>query len=165
MFSRYLEYLLSYLKNINQYLTFVIMHRNRSFSCVQFGHEEIPRSQSTEKFHLRMILLCDCQYLSIIIKYIRILQNVFTILLEPERDYREREFLSWKKCSSLSSEPKFVNLFRCPGIDSQPGGQVRQPYLTYRAARIHRLPESIPWNRFLGSLNVCKYGLWAFSKI
>jgi hypothetical protein len=42
------------------------------------------------------------------------------------------------------------------GIDSQPGGPVRQPYLTYRPARLHRLAESIPWNPIL---NVYKYGL------
>jgi hypothetical protein len=29
---------------------------------------------------------------------------------------------------------------------------MRQPYLTYRPARLHRLAEFIPWNRFLGSL-------------
>ncbi len=29
-------------------------------------------------------------------------------------------------------EPDFVNLLRSPGIDSQPGGPVRQPYMTYR---------------------------------
>jgi hypothetical protein len=40
-------------------------------------------------------------------------------------------------------EPKFVNLLRSPGIDSQE----RQPYLTYRPARL-----CIGWrNRFLGS--------------
>jgi hypothetical protein len=43
------------------------------------------------------------------------------------------------------SEPKFVN-------DSQPGWPVRQPYLTYKPARLHRLAESIPWDGFLGSL-------------
>jgi hypothetical protein len=32
--------------------------------------------------------------------------------------------------------------------------------LSYRSARLHRLAESIPWNRCLGSLNVYKYGLW-----
>ena len=31
--------------------------------------------------------------------------------------------------------------------------------LSYRLARLHRLAEFIPWNRFLGSLNVYKYGL------
>ncbi len=48
------------------------------------------------------------------------------------------------------------------GIDSQPGGgPVRQPYKTYRLARLHRLAESVPWDRFLGSLSVYKFGLWA----
>jgi hypothetical protein len=32
--------------------------------------------------------------------------------------------------------------------------------LTYRPARLLRLAESVPWHRFLGSLNVYKYGLW-----
>ncbi len=37
-------------------------------------------------------------------------------------------------------EPKFVNLLRSPGIDSQPV----QPYLTYRPARLHRLARENP---------------------
>ncbi len=57
------------------------------------------------------------------------------------------------------AELEFVNLLRSPGIDSQPDGSGKQPYLTYRPARLHRLAESIPWNRFLGSLNVYKFGL------
>ena len=59
----------------------------------------------------------------------------------------------------IASEPVFVNLLRSPGIHSQPTGPVRQPYLSYRPARLQRLPESIPRNRFLGSINVYKYGL------
>ncbi len=31
--------------------------------------------------------------------------------------------------------------------------------LSYRPTRLHRLAEFIPWNRFLGSINVNKYGL------
>ncbi len=31
--------------------------------------------------------------------------------------------------------------------------------LSYRPARLHRMAEFIPWNRFPGSLNVYKYGL------
>jgi hypothetical protein len=58
-----------------------------------------------------------------------------------------------------STEPVFLNLLRCPGIDSQPGETVRQPYLTYRTARLHRLAELIRWNRFPGSTNVYKFGL------
>jgi hypothetical protein len=47
------------------------------------------------------------------------------------------------------------------GIDSQPlTGRHDNPILRkYRPARLHRLAESIPWNRFLGSFNVCKFGL------
>jgi hypothetical protein len=64
------------------------------------------------------------------------------------------------KKTIASSEPEFVNLLRIPGIDSQPGGPVRQHYLTYRPARLHRLAKLISWNRFLGSLDVYKFGLW-----
>jgi hypothetical protein len=32
-------------------------------------------------------------------------------------------------------------------------------WLSYRPARLHSLLEFIPWNRFLGSINVKKYGL------
>ncbi len=34
--------------------------------------------------------------------------------------------------------------------------------LSYRPARLHRLVESIPWNQFLGSLNVYKFGLCTY---
>ncbi len=34
--------------------------------------------------------------------------------------------------------------FKEPGINSQPGGPVQQPYLLYQLARLHRLAESIP---------------------
>ena len=34
--------------------------------------------------------------------------------------------------------------FKEPGIDSQPGGPLRQPNLLCRLARLHRLAESIP---------------------
>jgi hypothetical protein len=63
------------------------------------------------------------------------------------------------RMAAPGTEPVFLNLFRSPGIDSQPGGSVRQPYLMYRTARLHRLAESIPWNRLQGSLNFNKYGL------
>ncbi len=59
------------------------------------------------------------------------------------------------------SEPVFVYLFRSPGIDSQPGGPVRQPYLLYRPAKLHRPTDSISRNQFPGSLNVYKYWLWS----
>ncbi len=42
-------------------------------------------------------------------------------------------------------EPEFANLLRSPGIDSQAGGPVRQPYLPFGQ------PGYIGWrNRFLG---------------
>jgi hypothetical protein len=31
---------------------------------------------------------------------------------------------------------------------------------SYRPARLHRLAESLPWDRFLGSKKVLKYRLW-----
>jgi hypothetical protein len=34
--------------------------------------------------------------------------------------------------------------------------------LSYRPTRLHRLLEMIPWNRFLGSLKVLKFGLRTF---
>ncbi len=62
-------------------------------------------------------------------------------------------------CVIVFPEPVFVNLCRSPGIDSQPDGPVRQPYLSYRPAMLHRQVESNPRTRFLVSLNVYKYGL------
>ncbi len=55
---------------------------------------------------------------------------------------------------------------RCPRIDSK--ASILPAYVAWRAgtitlfvapARLQRLAESIPWNRFLGPLNVYKYGL------
>jgi hypothetical protein len=57
------------------------------------------------------------------------------------------------------TEPVFVDLLRSPGIDSQPSGPIRQPYLLYWPAKLHGLAESISRNRFPSSLNVYKYGL------
>ncbi len=65
----------------------------------------------------------------------------------------------YRKLFCSYPEPIFVNLLRSPGIDSHPGGPVPQTYLTYRPARLHRLGKLIPRNRFLGPLNVYKYGL------
>ncbi len=52
------------------------------------------------------------------------------------------------------AEPVFVNLLRSPGIDFQLGGPIRQPYLSCRPARQHRLAESNQRNLFLGFWNV-----------
>jgi hypothetical protein len=37
-------------------------------------------------------------------------------------------------------------------------------WLSYQPARLHRLRESIPCDRFLGSLKVLKYRLWRLNK-
>ncbi len=68
----------------------------------------------------------------------------------------ERTGLEKDSAPSRPAEPVFVDLLGSPGINFQPAWHrpVRQPYLTYRAARLHRPAESIP-----GSLNVYKYGL------
>ncbi len=63
---------------------------------------------------------------------------------------------------AILPEPVFVDLLRSPGIDSQHGEPVRQPYFSYRPAMLHRLPESIHRNRFLGSINLYKYELWLY---
>ncbi len=57
--------------------------------------------------------------------------------LEAIGGYRVIEF--WGLLES--SEPVFVNLLRSLEIDSQPDGPVRQPYLTFWPARLHRLAE------------------------
>jgi hypothetical protein len=55
-----------------------------------------------------------------------------------------------------------MRYIRGTGIDSHHCELVRQPYLLYRPARLHRLAESIPGNGFLGSINVYKYRLRRF---
>ncbi len=60
-------------------------------------------------------------------------------------------------CSS--TEPVFVNLVRSAGIDSQPVRNGTTTLFVIPARQANSLEESIPRNRFLGSLNVYKYGL------
>ncbi len=57
---------------------------------------------------------------------------------------------------SLKSEPEFVNVQGAQ--ESIPGCPARQIGLSYRPVRLKRLGPSIRWNRFLGSLNVYKFG-------
>jgi hypothetical protein len=75
--------------------------------------------------------------------------------------------LSSRKEKDLWLNPrKWMNLnwaricrpFKEPRNRSQPGRPVGQPYLSYRPARLHRLAESIPRNRFLGSINFTNTG-------
>jgi hypothetical protein len=67
--------------------------------------------------------------------------------------------------ASLYRIARICKCVRSPGIDSQPGGPVRQPYLTYRVARPYRMAEMIPFNQFLGSLNVYKFGLRTLTNV
>jgi hypothetical protein len=48
---------------------------------------------------------------------------------------------------------------RSPEINSKESIPPAYVGLSYRPARLHRLAEAIPWNRFLGTLNFYKYGL------
>jgi hypothetical protein len=57
------------------------------------------------------------------------------------------EGLTFNKILMLRNWARICKRLRSPGIDT---------------GRLHRLAESIPWNRFLGSLNVYKFGLWSF---
>ncbi len=77
--------------------------------------------------------------------------NIWTIwLYEPRTEHQ---------LNLRGTEPVFVDLLWNPGIDSQPWGLVRQPYLSYRPTRLRKLEESIPRDWFLGSINVYTY--WA----
>jgi hypothetical protein len=71
-----------------------------------------------------------------------------------ECNLRFRQFFS-----PYRTEAVFVDLLRRLGIYSQPGEPARQPYFSYRPARLYRLVKTIPRNRFLSSINVYKYGL------
>ncbi len=58
--------------------------------------------------------------------------------------------------TEATNRARLCKPFKEPSNRFPPGGPVRQPNLSYRP---HRLAESIPRNRFLGSLYVYKYGL------
>jgi hypothetical protein len=60
-----------------------------------------------------------------------------------------KPFFLYEKCAYYyvyKPRARICKLLWSPGIDSQPGGSVRQPYLTYRPARLHGLAKSIPWH-------------------
>jgi hypothetical protein len=92
----------------------------------------------------------------------RNLQNGVASSTRRSRDEKYNRQAGSVCCQVPTLEPLFVKLLRSPGIDSQPGGPLRQPYLTYRRARLHWLAESIPWNRLLGSLKFTNSGLFIF---
>jgi hypothetical protein len=85
--------------------------------------------------------------------------SFWPMVVFPDRSHNLRRYFKLLR-SPYSKIPRINSASLCilsPGIDSQPGGPVRQSYLTYRSASLLRLAKSIPWNRFLGSLNA---GLW-----
>ncbi len=61
----------------------------------------------------------------------------------------------------MLSVPTAVKIQTSAGIFKQSMGASNRVGigLSYRAARLHRLAKFIPWNRFLGFINVQKYGL------
>jgi hypothetical protein len=93
----------------------------------------------------------------------------------PARQAGNRFRGSLKRSTNTGSEPSrkevmqwwsdhqspYLGSFKETRTRFQPGGPVRQPYFSYRPVGLHRLAKSIPRNRFLGSINVYKYGLWA----
>jgi hypothetical protein len=69
-----------------------------------------------------------------------------------------------KPCSSYIFQFSLIWIVKesCAGIleQSMEARNKERIGLLYRPARLHRLAESTPWNRFLGSLKVYKYQLW-----
>jgi hypothetical protein len=77
-----------------------------------------------------------------------------------EKVYVEHEGNPEEVTSSIDQSPYLLTFERAHKTDSQAGRPVRQFFLSYRPAMLHRLAESNPRNRFLVSLNVYKYGLF-----
>ncbi len=102
--------------------------------------------------------ICYDQHASVYVVLFRNVQRLF-LYVQCTKIWRRSGWEYEGAYMYMYTEPVFVNLVRSPGIDSHPCGPERQSHFSYRPARIHRLAESIPRNRFLGSLNVYKYGL------
>ncbi len=79
----------------------------------------------------------------------------FRVLYCAKSDETNKMYIGYQWIPELV----FVDLLWSPRIDSQAGVPVRQPYLSYRPDKLHRLAKSIPRNRFQGSINVYIYGL------
>jgi hypothetical protein len=90
--------------------------------------------------------------------------DIYCLLLSSSQNQNDDPGCASDSLLLRRAEPEFVNLLGRPGIDSQPSGLVRQTYLTHRPDKLHRLAESTPRNRFLGSLNVYKFGLSSSNK-
>jgi hypothetical protein len=70
----------------------------------------------------------------------------------------QESLVFYKSLNILCLFPSLLLLFA--GIFKQSMGARKRVgiRLSYRPARLHRLAELIPWNRFLGSLKVKKFG-------
>ncbi len=73
--------------------------------------------------------------------------------LRPIRSSSSWQNIIW------SAEPEFCNPFKEPRNWFPALAGWGTTTLFYRPVRLHWLAESIPWNRFLGSWNVYKFGL------
>jgi hypothetical protein len=91
-----------------------------------------------------------------------IAKTAFTLFVTEGNQVPPNRFCLFQ--SKLKYRARICKAFKEPRIDFQPDGSVRQPYFLYRSARLHRIAESTPRNRFLGSLNVYKYGLRLFNQ-
>jgi hypothetical protein len=71
-------------------------------------------------------------------------------------------FIAPLAAAKLGLRARIFKCLRSPGTDSKKS--IPTAYVARRAGTItlfvYRLEESIPWSRFLGSLNVYKFGLW-----
>ncbi len=71
---------------------------------------------------------------------------------------RYKRFLFWLGCSSLP-RARICRSFKETRYRFSAWRAGTKPYLSYWPARLHGLAKSIPRYRFLGSINVYKYGL------
>ncbi len=70
--------------------------------------------------------------------------------------------LEMKRTNTTYPTHSFVSLWlTCAGIFKQSMGARNRVVIgmSYRTARLHSLAELVPWNRFLDSLKVSKFGL------
>jgi hypothetical protein len=114
--------------------------------------------------HCRTLLCCHCVGDIFSFKVVDLEDELKTIgenmkILEVEEEKalaREEKFQARREtfCRARIFKP-----LKEPRNRFSAWGPVRQPYLTYRPARLHSLSETIHWNRLLVSWNVYKYGL------
>ncbi len=85
--------------------------------------------------------------------------------MNPLKECRRRtglHLISFSKIQFLPpciSEPVFVNLLRSPGTDYHAWRAGTPTLFVVPSRQATQVAESIPRNRFLGSLNVYKYGI------